>query len=225
MSVNPNLKLIVTEDGSHSLSVPDLDETYHSSHGAIQESTHVFIKHGLLHWIENNPSRKLKIFEVGFGTGLNVYLTVLEAINLKTTIDYHSIELHPIDNDFVKQLNYPSQLGHTSSLFETLHTAAWEKKVRINEYFELLKMQTSLLNFDFEQSYDLIYFDAFAPGKQPELWEYSIIEKCYHALNKKGIFVTYSAKGQLKRDLKKTGFTLETLPGPPGKFEMVRALK
>lgn len=225
MPKKPDLNLIVTEDGSHSLSVPELDETYHSSHGAIQESNHVFIKHGLLHWAENNPGKPIKIFEVGFGTGLNAFLTAIEADKKNIQVQYQSIELYPIDKEFVGQLNYPAQLEESSSLFEALHQASWEESIKINETFNLFKTKGSLIDFEFSETYDLIYFDAFAPSKQPELWEYPIIEKCYNALNKNGIFVTYSAKGQLKRDLKKAGFKLETLPGPPGKFEMVRAIK
>lgn len=225
MPKKPDLNLIVTEDGSHSLSVPELDETYHSSHGAIQESNHVFIKHGLLHWLKENPDKPIKIFEVGFGTGLNAFLTILQSESLKTNIYYKSIELYPIEKGLANQLNYPKQLNQSEALFEALHNANWEKPAKISEQFTLHKTKVSLLNFDFSETYDLIYFDAFAPSKQPELWEYPIIEKCYQALNKNGIFVTYSAKGQLKRDLQKASFELETLPGPPGKFEMVRAIK
>lgn len=225
MSSKPSLNLIITEDGSHSLRVPELNETYHSSHGAIQESTHVFIKHGLNHWYENHPNKGIKIFEVGFGTGLNAYLSALEAAKQGLHIDYHSIELYPIGANIASQLNYPKLLNDHMPLFNSLHEAAWEESVLINNRFTLRKMNASLLEFTFEDRYDIIYFDAFAPSKQPELWNYPIIEKCYQALNKNGIFVTYSAKGQLKRDLKAAGFTLETLPGPPGKFEMVRAIK
>lgn len=225
MSSKPSVSIIVTEDGSHSLRVPELNETYHSSHGAIQESNHVFIKYGLHHWMEVHSKKKLEIFEVGFGTGLNAYLTALEAKKHGLNIECHCIELYPIDINVANQLNYPTQLGNDSELFYLLHEASWEDNVRINEHFTLRKMKVSLLDYTFKDSYDIIYFDAFAPSKQSELWEYPIIEKCYKALNKKGIFVTYSAKGQLKRDLKTAGFNVETLPGPPGKFEMVRAIK
>lgn len=225
MPKKPKLNLIITEDGSHSLSIPELEETYHSSHGAIQESNHVFIKHGLLHWVKNNPSKPIKIFEVGFGTGLNAFLTAIEAAKIGIHVKYNSIELYPITEELTTQLNYPEQLGISRTLFDFMHQANWEEPAKIHETFTLIKKKASLLNFEFGETYDLIYFDAFAPSKQPELWKYPILEKCSQALNKNGIFVTYSAKGQLKRDLKKTGFELETLPGSPGKFEMVRATK
>lgn len=219
------VELFITEDGSHSLQVPELDETYHSSHGAIQESKHVFIKNGLIHWIEKNQEKELSIFEVGFGTGLNALLTALKADELDLNINYQSIELYPLANEITSQLNYVEQLSCSSRLFESLHTCLWEQTIGVSKYFTLQKTKAPFKEFKLNVKFDLIYFDAFAPSKQPEMWEYPIIENCYQMLNPNGVFVTYSAKGQLKRDLKKAGFTVESLPGPLGKFEMVRATR
>jgi len=219
------VKLFITEDGSHSLQVPELDETYHSSHGAIQESQHVFIKNGLAHWLLKNKKKELNIFEVGLGTGLNTLLTELKAKELDVKVNYQGIELYPLTNDIFSQLNYAKQLDSEQLTFEQLHTSKWEEQVEILSNFSLHKTKDSFKDFEATFTYDLIYFDAFAPSKQPEMWEYEIIEKCYNMLNPNGIFVTYSAKGQLKRDLKQVGFSVESLPGPPGKFEMVRATR
>lgn len=222
---NRHIELFITKDGSHSLKIPELDETYHSSHGAIQESTHVFIKHGLNSWMNTNQRKELSIFEVGFGTGLNALLTALKAKELNLKIKYHGIELYPLPNNISSRLNYAVQLSCDSYFFKSLHVSSWEEPINISKNFTLLKTNASFNEFKTDRTYDVIYYDAFAPSKQPEMWEYSMIDKCYHMLKTNGIFVTYSAKGQLKRDLKKAGFTVESLPGPPGKFEMVRATK
>ncbi len=219
------ISLIITNDGSHSLQVPDLNETYHSRHGAIQESEHVFIKNGLEHWIQKNQEIELSIFEVGFGTGLNVLLSILKAKELDVKMQYHSIELYPLTREISSKLNYAQQLECDQYILEQLHSSKWEEQVSISSDFTLVKINDSFEKFESTSTYDLVYFDAFAPSKQPEMWSYSIIKKCFEMLNPNGIFVTYSAKGQLKRDLKKAGFTVESLPGPPGKFEMVRASK
>lgn len=219
------IKLFITEDGSHSLQVPSLDETYHSSHGAIQESQHVFIKNGLHGWIEKNKQKKVNIFEVGFGTGLNALLTTLAASELGVKVNYQSIELYPLANEIFSNLNYSKLLGCDQVDFERLHTSKWEMPLTITTNLTLHKTEASFQNFEPACTYDLIYFDAFAPSKQPDMWSYQMIEKCFNMLNTNGVFVTYSAKGQLKRDLRQAGFSVESLPGPPGKFEMVRAVK
>lgn len=219
------LNLFITEDGSHSLQVPELDETYHSSHGAIQESNHVFIKNGLSHWLEKNQQKAVSIFEVGLGTGLNSLLTALKADDLELKVNYQSIELYPLPRDVTSQLNYVNQLGCTAELFDSIHNCDWEKSIPISQWFALHKTNASFKDYMVSATYDIIYFDAFAPSKQPEMWTLEIIEKCFSLLNPNGVFVTYSAKGQLKRDLKQAGFTVESIPGPPGKFEMVRAVK
>jgi len=219
------ITLFITEDGSHSLQVPAMGETYHSSHGAIQESNHVFIKNGLEYWLRQHKKTELRIFEVGFGTGLNALLTLLKAEELDVSTHYQTVELFPLEVQLTNQLNYTEQLHCNPPYFKALHTAEWGEPVAITSNFSLTKINAAFADVATENKVDLIYYDAFAPSKQPEMWVYKLIEKCYAMLNKNGVFVTYSAKGQLKRDLKQAGFSVESLPGPPGKFEMVRATK
>ncbi|MCF6353181.1 MAG: tRNA (5-methylaminomethyl-2-thiouridine)(34)-methyltransferase MnmD [Cyclobacteriaceae bacterium] len=219
------IKLFITEDGSHSLQVPAMNETYHSSHGAIQESNHVFIKNGLDYWFGKNQEKELNIFEVGFGTGLNALLTLQKGVQVNVKINYTSIEPHPLNTDLTNQLNYAQQIGIGQAVFQQLHSCAWEEFTAITSNFSLTKINAAFVDVATINKVDLIYYDAFAPSKQPEMWAYELIEKCYAMLNKNGVFVTYSAKGQLKRDLKQAGFSVESLQGPPGKFEMVRARK
>lgn len=215
---------IVTSDGSHSLYVPALDETYHSRHGAVQESEHVFIRHGLRYLIQSPRAyRPLRLLEVGFGTGLNALLTYKNQWG--QAVHYVSLETFPLDWELVKDLNYASE-SSLVPFFENLHQAEWGKSVALSSLFTLHKIQTSLLEYVPESSsFDLIYFDAFAPSKQPELWTEAVMKKMYDSLADGGVLVTYCAKGQLKRDLKACGFVVETLQGPPGKKEMVRATK
>ncbi len=222
---NRAINLFVTEDGSHSLQVPNMNETYHSSHGAIQESNHVFIKNGLEHWINKYKEESVHIFEVGFGTGLNALLTLQKAEQLNTKIDYTSVELYPLNSDLTNQLNYAEQIGIEQALFKKLHGCTWEEPTAITPHFNLQKIKASFQEVLIKSDFDIIYYDAFAPSKQPEMWKYELIEKCFTVLKPNGIFVTYSARGQLKRDLKQAGFKVELLEGPPGKFEMVRAVK
>ncbi len=219
------VELFTTKDGSHSLRIPALDETYHSSHGAVQESKHVFIKNGLDFWLSQNQKKELSIFEVGFGTGLNTLLTLQKAEQLNLKIDYTSIELYPLNAELTNQLNYAKEIGFDKELFQKLHSVEWNKKISISLDFNLQKIKRSFQEVLIDSTFDLVYYDAFAPSKQPEMWTFELIKKCFAMLNPNGVFVTYSAKGQLKRDLKKAGFSVESLPGPPGKFEMVRATK
>ena len=216
------VKRILTEDGSDTLYVPGLDETYHSTHGAIQESTHVFIKNGLEYYQGEHHASKLRILEFGFGTGLNALLTLLNSQG--TAISYHSLEKYPVDLSSASQLNYGALLADPDA-FKEIISSSWNKWVPISDNFRLFKQEIDFLDFEPEETFDIIYFDAFAPSKQPELWSIDILEKCYRALAPQGIFVTYSAKGQLRRDLQELGFKVERLPGPPGKFEMLRATK
>ena len=219
-------ELIVTEDGSSSIYVPELDETYHSTHGAIQESKHVFIEAGLLYLLENRRGvKEVNIFEVGFGTGLNALLTACSSIAHSVSINYTSIELHPLDKKITDQLNYGSQINGAALIFEKIHDCRWETWEKVTKNFNLKKIHESFATHQPIEHYDLIFFDAFSPGKQQELWTLNSLNKCYQMLKPRGIFVTYSAKGQLKRDLKSLDFEVETLPGPPGKMQMVRAAK
>ncbi len=222
------VKLILTSDGSHSLLNTALDETYHSRHGAIQESIHVFIRHGLEAWSQRNPGLPVSIFEVGFGTGLNALLTSIEADALNLKVSYTSIEAYPIAPELVSSLNYPQLMFDHDALnsFQKMHDASWGAWNRITADFRINKIEGKLENTALEgNSYDLIYFDAFAPSKQPDLWALPVLAKVVRSMNAGGLFVTYCAKGQLKRDLKSLGLEVETLAGPPGKKEMVRATK
>ena len=219
------IQIITTGDGSHSLLNTALNETYHSVHGAKRESVHVFIKNGLEYFLDKNSKETVQIFEVGFGTGLNALLTAGFAAGSQQKVSYTSIEAFPLSVEIVDQLNYPES-DHEKNIFQKLHTVPWEEEASINDFFTLKKIKTTLQQIQFrENSFDMIFFDAFAPSKQPELWEIDILEKVCRALKTGGVFTTYCAKGQLKRDLKSLGFLVETLPGPPGKKEMVRALK
>lgn len=213
------LKIITTRDGSHSLLHEQLNETYHSIHGAMQESVHVFIKHGLEVIIGN----EIHILEVGFGTGLNALLTLRHSIQKKQTIYYTSLEAFPVEETTWSQLNY-AETAEEKQWFEKLHRASWNEWTVFQPDFHLRKLHTTIQVSKLEKNhYDLIYFDAFAPGKQPEMWELPVLQKTTDALKAGGLFVTYCAKGQLKRDLKTLGLKVETLQGPPGKKEMVRA--
>ena len=221
-----SLQLITTSDGSHSLLNSELNETYHSVHGALRESIHVFIKHGLEFFAGQNSLVTIHIFEVGFGTGLNALLTLEYALKQGCQIHYTSVEAFPIDHTTARSLNYPDALSMTDAreYFERLHAAPWDVEAVIAPGFTLLKKKTSLQEITLMPEYDVIYFDAFAPSKQPEMWELSVLEKVRNAIKPGGVFVTYCAKGQLKRDLKTLGLVVETLPGPPGKKEMVRGV-
>jgi tRNA U34 5-methylaminomethyl-2-thiouridine-forming methyltransferase MnmC len=223
------LQIITTSDGSHSILNTTLNETYHSVHGALQESLHVFIKNGLNFLLEKSSAetpQEIKILEIGLGTGLNALLT-LQALIARphVTVHYTSLEAFPLTKDIWGKLNYVNQ-PHAVNYFEKIHSANWNEWVSITPNFSILKCQTTLQQFDATQNFfDLVYFDAFAPNKQPEMWELPMLTKVARAMNAAGVFVTYCAKGQLKRDLKSLDLIVETLDGPPGKKEMVRAAK
>lgn len=218
-----SLKIITTQDGSHSLLNEQLNETYHSVHGALQESKHVFIQHGLD--VVSKDKSTIHILEVGFGTGLNALLTLHQAKSNNLTIHYTTLEAFPVEEDIWPKLNYVES-ADAKEQFEKLHRANWNEEQNISSNFVLRKLHATLQQVELELNhYDLIYFDAFAPNKQPEMWELPVLQKIANAMKPGGLFVTYCAKGQLKRDLKSAGLTVETLQGPPGKREMVRGLK
>lgn len=221
------VKVIRTEDGSSSLFLPELNETYHSFHGALGESVHVFIRMGLEHWLKQHKQLgSLSIFEVGFGTGLNALLAFEAAEQHGLAIHYTTLEPFPLDTATTDQLNYGSLVGGGtfSEAFKAVHAAEWEKPVAISPHFVLLKHQQKLENFiNPPASFDLVFFDAFAPSKQAELWGKELLEKVSGLMAPGAVFTTYCAKGQLKRDLKAVGLSVETLQGAPGKKEMVRA--
>lgn len=216
------LQVIATGDGSHSLLNTVLNETYHSVHGAIQESRHVFILHGLEAIEQTHPNQPIRILEVGFGTGLNVLLTWMHTKESKTPITYESWERYPLPESILLQLNYASQLEDMEG-FDAIHRVPWNVETALVPGFSLLKKQGDVLVDPIEGSYDLIYFDAFAPSKQPELWTMDVLKKVTNRLLPNGILVTYCAKGQVKRDFASLGLHVESPPGPPGKKEMTRA--
>jgi tRNA U34 5-methylaminomethyl-2-thiouridine-forming methyltransferase MnmC len=223
--MNPPVQIITTGDGSPSLLNTTLNETYHSQHGAVQESKHVFLKHGLDFYLWQNSKETVNIFEVGFGTGLNVWLTMNASKAIKQKIVFTSIEAFPLDVEVWSQLSYTDD-EDLKAIFNKIHLAPWNEEALIDPLFLLNKVHASLHEYALPSSaFDLIYFDAFAPSKQPEMWELSILEKVTGSMASGGVFVTYCAKGQLKRDLRVLGLAVETLPGPPGKNEMVRAVK
>lgn len=219
-----NRKIILTADGSHSLHVDELDEQYHSIHGAIQESQHVFIEHGLK--FVKQSKWDVHILEVGFGTGLNALLTGLER-NKGDKFYYTTLEAFPLEDELIAQLNYADAIGtdRAQIYWKEIHEAQWEKQVVIDFFFVLKKLQQKLEDFSAEAEFDLVYFDAFAPNKQPEMWTNEMLAKVYDALKPGGVLVTYCSRGQVRRDLEALGFTVERLDGPPGKKHMVRAIK
>ena len=221
------LKIIRTEDNSHTLYHQELNETYHSFHGAIQESKHVFIAKGLEYFLSANSTHKAHIFEVGFGTGLNALLSYLYALNGKVELEYDTIEAYPLQKEVYEALNYPLELNDENAphIFKEIHKCEWGRKVTLDKFFHLMKIHGKLDEWNDSGHYDVIFYDAFAPSKQPEMWSKELMAKMFEALRPNGVLVTYCAKGQLKRDLKEVGFRVETLDGPPGKKEMVRALK
>ncbi len=212
----------LTEDGSHTIFIPELNEHYHSTHGAIQEAIHVYINAGLK-YSDKNP---ISILEIGFGTGLNAYLTLVEAENNKRTISYHSLERYPIEEEQLKVLNYPDLIDFEKrDLFKKLHEVDWYQSCEISNNFSLKKISGDLKEVNFEDKYDLIFFDAFAPDIQPELWTEVIFRKLYNCLNSDAKLVTYCSKGIVKRALRASGFEVKRLAGPPGKHHILRASK
>jgi tRNA U34 5-methylaminomethyl-2-thiouridine-forming methyltransferase MnmC len=214
-------EIIRTEDGSTTIRLADWDECYHSKYGAIQESRHVFIENGLSLF----KGKPVSILEIGFGTGLNAFITFLESHNYGP-IDYVGVEAYPILDEEVALMNYPDELGgQFQSIFDKMHEAEWEKAFDLNENFKLTKRKIFFREIDYTNQFDLIYFDAFGFNVQPELWSAEIFKRMHNALKTNGILVTYAARGVVKRNLQEVGFKVEKLPGPPGKREMMRAFK
>jgi tRNA U34 5-methylaminomethyl-2-thiouridine-forming methyltransferase MnmC len=218
------IEIIFTKDGSHTLKNSELNETYHSIHGAVQESMHVFIKHGLDFKMKEGL-QEIAILEIGFGTGLNAWLSAKHGNTTSSSISYTSLESFPLDKAIWSKLNYAAETND-KELFTSIHTAEWNKAVSIAHGFTLNKINQTLQTTALPMAhFDIVYFDAFAPEKQPEMWEPSLFKKVLTAMKPGGILVTYCAKGQVKRDLKSVGLVIETLQGPPGKREMIRATK
>ncbi|NUY79422.1 tRNA (5-methylaminomethyl-2-thiouridine)(34)-methyltransferase MnmD [Flavobacterium sp. MAH-1] len=216
-------EIIRTADGSTTIHLPDWGESYHSKHGAIQEAYHVFIKNGLS-LFEGKP---VSILEIGFGTGLNAFITFLESESKNFKIDYVGVEAYPIEASEVVSMNYVDELKASdhSPTFATMHESDWEIPIAISQNFTLTKRKQFFHEIDDVDQFDLIYFDAFGYRVQPELWSTEIFTKMFTALNQKGVLVTYAARSPIKRAMTEAGFTVEKLAGPPGKREMFRAAK
>ncbi|RYY26760.1 MAG: SAM-dependent methyltransferase [Chitinophagaceae bacterium] len=219
-------KLLLTGDGSHTILVPDLDITYHSRHGALQESVHVFIEAGL-NYVMKGKTTPCAIFELGFGTGLNALLTCMEAHDHNREINYTAIEPFPLERELVNQLNYAALLQRDdAALYESLiHDASWNGRTKIHEHFTLTKYDHTLEQMPVNGSYDLVYFDAFSPTSQPALWAQDSFEKIFAILRPGGVLTTYCSRSIVRRTMTAVGFKVEKIPGPWGKREMVRAHK
>ncbi|NHM02813.1 tRNA (5-methylaminomethyl-2-thiouridine)(34)-methyltransferase MnmD [Flavobacterium difficile] len=217
-------EIIITQDGSTSIYVPELDETYHSKFGAIQEAKHVFIKNGLDLFEDGS---EISILEIGFGTGLNALITMLEAEKRNLKINYVGVEAYPIAFEEISQLNYVTQLNSPEKKddFEKMHQTNWEEEIVINSNFRITKRKQYFTDISDENTFDLIYFDAFGFTVQPELWNEAIFEIMYKALKSKGILTTYACRTSIKKAMQFAGFQTLKLPGAPGKREMLRALK
>jgi tRNA U34 5-methylaminomethyl-2-thiouridine-forming methyltransferase MnmC len=213
----------LSSDGSHTLFSTEFDAHYHSTHGAIQESKHVFIEAGL----KRCKQEELKVIEIGLGTGLNALLTLMETLSSSIKVDYHAYEAYPISTELAAELNYCSllEVEHLREAFLKMHVDPSMKKVAIAEDFHLSRYTTSFLEADFPPEVDLVYFDAFGPGTQPELWEAPLFENLYAVMNPGGILTTYCSKGDVRRTMIAIGFQVEKIPGPPGKREMLVAIK
>jgi tRNA U34 5-methylaminomethyl-2-thiouridine-forming methyltransferase MnmC len=223
-------EILITSDGSTTIHLPDWDEQYHSKHGAIQEAYHVFIKSGfepVCSELDVESKGNISILEIGFGTGLNAFITFLEGNKKEVKIEYVGVEAYPVLADEIQKFNYVSELNASEHqlVFDAMHAISWEDKLAISKDFQLTKRKQFFADIQDENLFNLIYFDAFGARNQPELWTEEIFQKMYTALKFKGILVTYSAKGSVRRALQTVGFTVERLPGPPGKREMLRAVK
>ena len=217
-------EIIQTLDGSTTIHIAEWDECYHSKHGAIQEAKHVFIKNGLA-LFENQPT--VNILEIGFGTGLNSFITYLESKKNQQRINYVGVEAYPLSKDEVSAMNYARELNAIEdfSVYEMMHSCAWEENWKLSDFFTLTKRKQFFENIDDQSAFDLIYFDAFGYRVLPELWSVAVFSNMFAALKENGILVTYAARGVVKRNMIEAGFTVEKLEGPPGKREMFRARK
>ena len=201
--------IITTKDGSHSIFIQELNETYHSIHGAITESQHIYINNG----INKIKKKRISILEIGFGTGLNTMLTLQKD---KKNIYYITLEPFPLTNNIYNKLNFHHYIKFDKNIFLKIHEECWEKDIKINTNFTLHKTKTKIEDFVTKRKFDIIYFDAFAPKKQPSIWTNKILKKCHMLLKKNGFLITYCANGEIKRRLTKNGFRIESLQGPTG---------
>jgi tRNA U34 5-methylaminomethyl-2-thiouridine-forming methyltransferase MnmC len=218
-------ELIITSDGSHSLHSTRFGVSYHSRFGAIQESQHIFMEAALRY--KAVMQEELAVLELGFGTGLNAFLTLLEAEKRNLRISYVTLEAFPVALETAQQFNYAEQLGlpEANSRFQELHQLSWDVPHQVNDTFRFLKLNQKFEELDFTNHFDVVYFDAFAPNAQPELWEQPVLERIYRAMRPGAVLTTYCAKGSVKRNFRSLGMEVEALPGPPGKREMTRVHK
>lgn len=224
-------EIVQTQDGSTTIFLPDWNESYHSKHGAIQEAYHVFIKNGLTFANGDRvrldrEAEPLSILEIGFGTGLNGFITCLETIHSQQKIDYVGVEAYPVVMEEALQMNYPQEISPAfAAVFQQMHECAWEQRNSITEHFSLTKSKMFFQDIKDVGAFDLIYFDAFGFRVQPELWSEELFLSMYNALKAKGVLVTYACRTSIKNAMLSAGFSVEKLPGAPGKREMLRALK
>ena len=215
-------QIITTSDGSHTIFVPELDEHYHSVHGAVQESNYIFIENGF-NFCTADP---VNIFEVGFGTGLNALLTAIKCREGNRLVNYTSIEKYPLEQNIISSINHAKFAGEAGlEIYNLIHSSVWNESVNICKNFNLKKINADFTSVIPAGKFDLIYFDAFGPDKQPEMWSKEMFEVIASVTNNNGVFITYSAKGEVKRNLKACGFDVTLLPGPPGKRQIIKAIK
>lgn len=221
-------QIITTSDGSPTLYNPQLGEHYHSVHGAVQESRHIFIEAALRHRLAQAiPTEGLRLLELGFGTGLNALMTIEALRGTDIAVHYTSLELYPVPEALYRKLSFPLQMPERDSVLQELHDAPWELEYTLSKAtsFVLCKRQTDIESYIPEAGLDLIYFDAFSPETQPELWSQELFARLYKASRPGAVLTTYCAKGEVRRRLTRAGWLVERLPGPPGKREMLRAVK
>ncbi len=218
-------EFLTTGDGSVTIHLPDWNEQYHSKHGAIAEAEHVFLATGLQYFVDQTSPKEVHILEIGFGTGLNAFLTLLKGQQDELSIHYTGVEAYPVELSEIEKLNFAELLDASEATFLKLHQAPWEESVDIASDFTLTKRKQFFAEIEDVDTYNVVYFDAFGPRVQPDLWTEAIFEKMFRALKPGGVLVTYSAKGSVRRAMQAAGFTVERLPGPPGKREMLRARK
>ena len=215
------LELVNTYDGSNSLKNLIINDSYHSKYGAINESKHIFINNGL----KRISKKKIRVLEIGFGTGLNALLTQLYCDKKEQNIIYHTIDNLPLKKDTYSSLNYCDQLKIDKDIFLKIHNSLWENEIELSNFFVLKKINCDFTKKLFNEKYDLIYFDAFSPSKQPEMWVLNNFKKLYNCLNSNGLLITYSSKGDVKRTIKEVGFNVFSVEGPTGKREITLACK
>jgi tRNA U34 5-methylaminomethyl-2-thiouridine-forming methyltransferase MnmC len=218
--------LIKTADGSHSIMVEELRESFHSQNGSIQESVHTFINAGLVFLKEKFNPEKISIYEVGFGTGLNALLTEKWARETKIDCNYHSIEAYPLESSLWQELNYPGEISNTSNdVFKLIHESPWHQEIKISDNFSLTKYEEKIQSFVPDQNFNLVFFDAFAPSVQPHLWKFEVFKMIYEKMTQNSVLVTYSAAAAPRNAMVKAGFWIEEIRGAAGKREMTRAIK